>query len=203
MVHAGGVVLCGGHSRRMGRSKAWLPVGTETMLGRVVRIVGEAVGPMVVVAADGQSVPPLPVGVRVVRDTDRGPLGGLAAGLAALQGECDVVYLSGCDTPLLKVGFVNRVIALASVSRLTVSFTDRPHPLAAAYPMAVLPLVLARLAAGELRISSLPEHFPTRFLSFNDFADVDPLLDSLQNVNTPEEYAAVLERISPHSGHAD
>jgi molybdenum cofactor guanylyltransferase len=195
MVHAGGVVLCGGHSTRMGAAKAWLPAGTETMLGRVVRIVSEAVGPVVVVAADGQQVPPLPAGVRVVRDTDRGPLGGLAAGLAALREECQVVYLSGCDAPLLRVGFVNRVIALGVASRLTVPFTDRRHPLAAAYPLAVLPLVLARLAAGELRISSLPDHFPTQFLSPDCFTDVDPQMESLRNVNTPEEYAATLNAL--------
>ncbi|HUR55514.1 MAG TPA: NTP transferase domain-containing protein, partial [Gemmataceae bacterium] len=61
-----GIVLCGGRSSRMGRAKAWLPFGGETMLQRVVRVVGEVVSPVVVVAAAGQDVPPLPVGVRIV-----------------------------------------------------------------------------------------------------------------------------------------
>ena len=38
------IVLCGGRSRRMGRDKASLPFGTETLLERVVRIVSEVVG---------------------------------------------------------------------------------------------------------------------------------------------------------------
>ena len=50
----GGIVLCGGESRRMGRPKAWLPFGDELMLQRVVRILGEVVNPIVVVAAPGQ-----------------------------------------------------------------------------------------------------------------------------------------------------
>ena len=37
---AGGIVLCGGKSTRMGRSKALLPFGPETMLQRVVRLLG-------------------------------------------------------------------------------------------------------------------------------------------------------------------
>src|SRR5215475_5887673 len=97
----GGVVLCGGQSRRMGRPKAWLPFGGELMLPRVVRLLGEAVAPLVVVAAPGQDVPPLPTDVEIVRDPERGrgPLLGLAAGLAALRGRADVAYLSSCDAP--------------------------------------------------------------------------------------------------------
>ena len=59
-----GVVLCGGRSSRMGRPKAWLPFGRELMLPRVVRLLGEAVGPVAVVAAPGQDLPPLPEAYR-------------------------------------------------------------------------------------------------------------------------------------------
>src|SRR5256886_17713794 len=91
-----GIVLCGGQSSRMGRPKAWLPFGDELMLPRVVRLLGEAVSPVVVVAAPGQDVPPLPPAVRVVRDEHEGlgPLQRLAAGFAALDGLADAAYLS-------------------------------------------------------------------------------------------------------------
>src|SRR5687768_9709267 len=96
----------------MGTPKAWLPFGDELVLPRVVRLVREAVGLVVVVAAPGQDVPPLPADVRIVRDEveGRGPLGGLAAGLAAIEGAADAVYLSSCDVPLLKPEFVRRVV---------------------------------------------------------------------------------------------
>src|SRR5437588_9723347 len=108
----GGLVLCGGRSSRMGRPKAWLPVGDEFMLQRVVRLVGEAVAPVVVVAAPGQEVPPLPEDVAVVRDRveGRGPLMGLAAGLAALAQSADAAFVTGCDAPLLRPAFVRHLI---------------------------------------------------------------------------------------------
>jgi len=98
----------------MGKPKAWLPFGDELMLPRVVRILREVVEPVVVVAAQGQDIPPLPEEVQIVRDEveGRGPLGGLAAGLAALEGKADAAYLSSCDVPLLRSEFVRRVVEM-------------------------------------------------------------------------------------------
>ena len=82
---AGGIVLAGGKSTRMGTSKALLPFGPETMLQRVVRILSSVVSPIVVVAAPAQELPDLPAHVIVTRDEreGRGPLEGLRAGLKA------------------------------------------------------------------------------------------------------------------------
>src|SRR5437763_5113311 len=98
MTHVAGIVLCGGQSSRMGRPKAWLPFAGEVMLPRVARLLAEVVAPVVVVAAPGQDVPPLPGGVEVVRDPERGrgPLQGLAAGLGALPGKAVAAYLPSC-----------------------------------------------------------------------------------------------------------
>jgi molybdenum cofactor guanylyltransferase len=198
----GGIVLCGGESSRMGRPKAWLPVDGETMLHRVVRVIGGVVSPVIVVAAPGQDVPELPAGVRVVRDevAGCGPLGGLAAGLAALKGECDRAYLSGCDVPLIRGEFVRRVVEarIAKPQAALPLIAGRLHPLAAVYSLDVLPVVLAQLAAGDFRMTRLAELVPTRYLSEADFADVDPQLESLRNVNTGTEYEEVKRATEEH-----
>ena len=59
---AGGIVLCGGKSTRMGVAKATLPFGPETMLQRVVRLLGTTVSPIAAVAARDQVLPELPAG---------------------------------------------------------------------------------------------------------------------------------------------
>ena len=151
MSNVAGIVLCGGQSSRMGRPKAWLPFGNEVMLTRVVRLLGEVVTPLVVVAAPGQEVPALPAGVEVVRDPERGrgPLQGLAAGLEALQGRAQAAYLSSCDVPFLQPVFVRRLLDLLGDHAICVPRVGGYlHPLAAVYRLEVA-AVAARLGRGE------------------------------------------------------
>src|SRR5437868_4811401 len=153
-MRVGGIVLCGGQSKRMGRPKAWLPFAGESMLARVVRLLGEAVSPIIVVAAPGQDVPPLPAAIQVVRDEERGrgPLQGLSAGLAALDGLCDAAYLSSCDVPFLRPAFVERLIELLGQHAVCVPRVGNyHHPLAALYRLEVKDIVDRLLAEDRLR----------------------------------------------------
>jgi len=195
---AGGIVLCGGHSRRMGRPKAWLPFGEEIMLPRVVRLLAEVVRPIVVVAAPEQGVPGLPGEVDVVRDEvpDRGPLQGLAAGLAALRGRAEAAYLSSCDVPLLRPAFVRRLIDLLEQHTICVPYVDgHHHPLAAVYRLEAAPTVARLLAEDRLRPFFLFEAVPTRMVEAAELADVDPTFQTLRNLNTPEDYEAAQEEL--------
>jgi molybdenum cofactor guanylyltransferase len=198
-MRVGGIVLCGGRSSRMGRPKAWLPFGGELMLQRVVRVLREVVEPVVVVAAPGQDVPPLPSEVEIVRDEieGKGPLGGLAAGLAALEGKADAAYLSSCDVPFLQTEFVRRMISLLGDASVCVPRVgDYFHPLAAAYRVSVLPHVRELLAADYLRPVFLFDVVPTRVIEAHELADIDPDFRSLRNLNTPDEYEAALRELA-------
>jgi molybdopterin-guanine dinucleotide biosynthesis protein A len=179
----------------MGRPKASLPFAGETMLARVVRLLGEAVGPIVVVAAPDQDVPPLPPGIPILRDEEkgRGPLQGLAAGLAALRGRADAAYLSSCDVPFLRPAFVRRLVELIGDHVICVPRVgDYHHPLAAVYRLDVEKEVARLLAENRLRPFFLFEALPTRVVGPAELVDVDPTLQTLRNLNTPEDYEAAL-----------
>jgi molybdopterin-guanine dinucleotide biosynthesis protein A len=179
----------------MGAPKALLPFGPEVMLQRVVRLLGQAVGTIVVVAAAGQDLPELPAVVIVVRDRReyRGPLEGLAGGLAALPPECDAGYATACDVPFLEPRFVRRVLELLGDHDVAVPRTEGFfHPLAAVYRRSVLPHVERLLAEDRLRAADLFDLVPTREVSAAELSEVDPKLGTLRNLNLPEEYQAAL-----------
>jgi molybdenum cofactor guanylyltransferase len=191
----GGIVVCGGQSRRMGRPKAWLPFGAETLLQRVVRLLSQVVQPIIVVAAPGQDLPHLPADVTVVRDTEkgRGPLQGLAAGLGALAGKADAAFLSGCDTPFLQPALVCRLIDLLGENDICVpKVGDYHHPLSAVYRMDVLAAVEKLLKDNRLRLIVLFEKLRTRVVTSAELIDADPELKTFGNLNTPEDYAAAV-----------
>jgi len=204
MLAKGAIILCGGQSTRMGRDKWALPFAPgEVMLGRVVRLVGEAVplDRIVCVAAVDQQLPTLSALVQVVRDSlpHRGPLAGLAAGLAALEGQADAAFACGCDVPLLVPALVERLFELLGDAQITAPHDGkRFHPLAAVYRIEVLPAAAALLAGGERSLTALLQECPTRRIPANALRDVDPQLASLATCNTPEEYQRALALAGCH-----
>ena len=192
---SGGIVLAGGKSTRMGVPKATLPFGPETMLQRVVRLLGTAVSSIVVVAARGQELPALPAETIVTRDEHeaRGPLEGLRAGLKALPATTDIAYVTSCDVPLLVPAFVQRMIDLLGDNDIAVMEIDGfTHPLSAIYRRETLPHIESLLAEDRLRPAFLFDTVRTRRVQPEEMRVADPQLHTLRNLNTREDYLAAL-----------
>lgn len=195
---AGAVVLAGGRSSRMGRSKADLEWHGSTLLQHVVERVREgAGGPVVVVRAPGQTLPELPADVQVVEDevAGRGPLQGLAGGLTALDGRTDVAFVCATDLPFLHPAYVRRVLlGLGDADIALPVVGGYRQPLAAAYRTALAQRVRDLLATGSTRpadllatceVAVLHEAF---LLADDELRAADPRLESVVGVNDPEEY---------------
>lgn len=198
----GAVVLCGGESRRMGQSKAWLPFGPESMLERIVRRVSSVASPLVVVAAPGQELPPLPAAVLVARDPvrGRGPMQGLAAGLAALPETVELVFATATDVPFLEPAWIRLLEDLIGDHDLSMPLCDGFHqPLTALYRRAAALAAIERLLGSQsLGLGFLQRVLRTRIVTAEELRRVDPTLATLRNLNTPEDYQAALRE----AGHA-
>jgi len=191
----GGIVLCGGESRRMGRSKALLPFGPELMLERVVRILKPLVNPIVLVCAAQQALPPLEnVRMATDRSPQRGPLEGLAAGLESLGSDIDAAYVTSCDVPLLNENFVKSLISQLEQYDVVVPVENELyHPLAAVYRTSVLPVIQQLLSANQLRPVFLFDYVRTKCVDVEELRSVDPELRSLMNLNHWDDYLAALK----------
>lgn len=204
------ILLVGGRSTRMGRPKAGLDWHGEPLAARVARVLARAVsdGPVIAVCAPGQDLPPLPDGVEIVADPaeGEGPLRGLAVGLHALVGRADVAFASSVDAPLLHTTFIDAVLGAVGddVDAAVPVAHGHRHPLAAAYRVALLPLFESLLSEGERRPGVLLGQVRTRFLEEATLLGgtrlgiVDPTLEALRNINTPEEYEETRERPPPN-----
>ena len=150
-----GVVLAGGRSSRMGTPKAALEWHGSTLLRRTVGILARATGgPVVVVRAPGQDLPALPPDVEVADDPQegKGPVQGLAAGLAVLLDRADAAFVSSTDMPFLHPAFVRRVLrAVAEGADVGLPVArGYPQPLAAAYRTTLASTADRLVQAGRL-----------------------------------------------------
>ena len=91
----------------------------------------------------------------------RGPLQGLAAGLAAVRDRADAAYASSTDVPLLHPRFIRRVLAALDddVDVVLPEVGGFRHPLAAAY-RTELADVVERLIASDRMRPALPASSP-------------------------------------------
>jgi len=204
-----GVVLAGGRSSRMGRSKSGLEWHGATLLFRTAAVVARAVdGPIVVVRAPGQQLPDLPEGVGTAEDPIEGlgPMQGVAAGLSAVRDRADAAFVCSTDLPFLHPAYVRAVVrglADPAVDLVLPTVRGYRQPLAAGYRTALTGLIEAQIAEGNLRPGMLLKHCSaaqpddSALLADPGVAAADPALDSVQNVNTPQEYERARARPAP------
>jgi molybdopterin-guanine dinucleotide biosynthesis protein A len=135
--------------------------------------------------------------VSIVRDdvAGRGPLQGLAAGLAALPESVELAYASATDVPFLEPAWIGRLRDLIGACDLAIPFVEGyHHPLAALYRRAaVLPAIEALLVADRLRPIYLMEQVRCRVLTADELRSVDAELKTLRNLNSPEDYQRAVQ----------
>jgi molybdopterin-guanine dinucleotide biosynthesis protein A len=190
----------------MGEPKAALEWHGSTLLYRTAALLARTIdGPVVVVAAPGQQLPELPIGVQVVEDPVEGlgPMRGIATGLTAVAELAPAAFVCSTDMPFLHPAFINRVLReFAGADTDVVLPTARGfrQPLAAVYRTTLAGLITDLAAGGELRPGMLFEHCrlhridDEQLLADAVLARFDADLESVTNLNTPDEYEAARAR---------
>ena len=194
----------------MGSPKAALEWHGSTLLRRTAGILARATGgPVIIVRAPGQELPDLPRDILIAEDAreGKGPLQGIAAGLAALAGHADVAFITSTDLPFLHPAFVSRVLGAVTGDEgtdvaLPVARGFR-QPLAAAYRVSLAEAAEQLVAEDRLRPAFLFDQCAVEKLDDDALkrdpvlAKLDPDLESVVNINTPEEYQAARARPAP------
>jgi molybdopterin-guanine dinucleotide biosynthesis protein A len=167
----------------------------------------------VVVRASGQELPDLPKGTQVVDDPrpGKGPIQGIAAGLAALEDQAEAAFISSTDMPFLHPAFIRRVLRALEDNVADDARTDVALPVARGYPQPLAAAYRVSLAATAGRLVEEDRLRPAFLFSecatarLDDAAltadpligALDPDLDSVVNINTPDDYQEARARPAP------
>ena len=185
------LVLAGGRGSRMGGAvKALLTVDGRTILDRLIDALSPLCAEILVsVATPGQLVTDL----RCVVDEQpgAGPLGGIAAGLAAAGRRWLVVV--GGDMPDVRTEVVAALLARAApgVDAVAARIGGYPEPLCAVYGASCLDASRRRLREGRFRTGGLltDEELAVVWVEEDDLRRIDPDLRSFRSINRPEDLA--------------
>jgi molybdenum cofactor cytidylyltransferase len=190
-----GPVLGAGGSVRLGRPKQLLPYGNGTLLGHVVGVARECEFDQTIVAIGGsadevrEEVDLGGVDVAVNEEFGEGCSSSIAASLAALDERCDVIVLMLGDQPGVTADTVATLLAGRGDARLAVCRYDdgRGHPLAFGRD------VFGALADlhGDKAVWKLLEQRAAHVVEVPVAGPIP------RDVDTDEDYQAVLEELAP------
>jgi len=151
------VILAGGKSSRMGRDKAFLEIGGQTLLARQIKLARET-GAAEVFISGRTDADYSAFGYRVLHDkfADGGPLAGIERALAAATSP--LLLVLAVDLPEMNAEFLQRLRADCAENAGTISRVNgKIEPLAAFYPKAAEPLAETLLCAGRNAVSGFAE----------------------------------------------
>lgn len=187
-----GLVLAGGRSTRMQRDKAALEYQGRNQLARAVELLSRHVQPVFVSVREAQQSDPVRSRWPQIVDAvpGEGPLVGICS---ALQAHPDRSWLVvACDLPFLSDQVLAHLLRQRNPQQPATAYRSAhdglPEPLCAIWEAHAAPLLAAFRDQGG--------HCPRKFLLRTGV----PLLElpdarALDNVNTPQEYAAAVVQL--------
>jgi molybdopterin-guanine dinucleotide biosynthesis protein A len=184
-------VLAGGKSSRMGRDKAFLEIGGQTVIERVI----EAVTPLTDDIFINTNSPTAyeRFGLRLVPDIFPGKaaLGGIYSAIHAAKNKN--VLVVACDMPLLNIELLRYLISQIDHHDVVVPLIDPPQPetMHAIYSKSCLPAIEPKLRANRLRIVGFFDDVSVNYVGREQVLAFDPDLHSFVNMNTPADWTRV------------
>ena len=181
-------ILAGGQSRRMGRDKAFLPVGGRPVIERILTRVKPLSDDVLI---NTNSAPLYEqFGLRIVADIypDKAALGGIYSALVSARHF--YVLVVACDMPFLNGDLLRYLVNLAPSADAVIPVIKpaQPEMLHAVYSKNCLAAIQSRLLADRLQIIGFLDDVSVRYVEQNTIAKFDPHFHSFINLNTPTDW---------------
>lgn len=183
------IVLAGGKSLRLGKSKCLETINGKSLIERVIERVKSVSSRTLIVTSREQIDLPAPCEVEVVVDIypGKGPLGGIYTGL--LASESSHILAVACDMPFLNIELLRYMIELspgfdAIVPRLG---ERKVEPLHAIYAKGCLDNMKTRLEHNQLEISRFLNTVRVRYIERLECQKFDPQLLTFCNINSQSD----------------
>jgi molybdopterin-guanine dinucleotide biosynthesis protein A len=184
------IILAGGDSQRMGRDKANLLLGEQTLLQHVIATM-QQIFPHVIISVR-QSRPEINLPQVCDDRTNAGPLAGLAASMGHVT--TPWVFAVACDMPFVVPAMVRLIAGYRSEHQAVVPVVHgHPQPLAAFYASSCLTALRENLSAQDGSLRGVLKRLDVRYVDEAEMLDADPRLRSFFDLDTPLDIVQALK----------
>jgi molybdopterin-guanine dinucleotide biosynthesis protein A len=183
------IILAGGKSLRLGRSKALQVIGGKSLIQWVVDRLAILSTEIIIATADGEAIP-CSSAARIKTAADiypgKGPLVGIYSGLIASSSSRAIVV--GCDTPFLSVSLLEYMTQICSTFDVIVPrMKNKLEPLCAVYSKNCSGPIQDLLEQDERQIRKLFSMVKVKYIEEDEINRFDPNHLSFFNINTQDD----------------
>jgi len=187
-------LLAGGKSRRMGFDKQLFHVQKDRFFEHLLPALKERFEDVLVVTDQPEIY--FGMGVRPVRDVipGLGPLSGIHA--AVREAKSSYVYIFACDMPMIDQRYIDHMIQRLTDSPADACVTVKGNwiePFHGFYGKRALPVMEGDLLAGKSSVYYFLQKINTLYIPEAEARRFTPDWSLFRNLNTREDYAALLE----------
>ncbi|MDD3471233.1 MAG: molybdenum cofactor guanylyltransferase [Syntrophaceae bacterium] len=181
------VILAGGKASRMGGiNKALLKIKGKTIIEREIAILDSLFPEIIIITNSPEDYKFL--GKPTFRDIipGKGSLGGLYTGLMSAKNPYS--FFVACDMPFLNSDIIKVLVENIKRHDIVIpKINGHFEPIHAIYSKRCLPFIKKLVLSDSLKILSVLDQVDVLEIPVNEIIQMDPDLDFIMNVNTPED----------------
>jgi len=181
-----GIILAGGKNRRMGTNKAFLTVGGERLIDRIIKLYKGIFKELIIVT--NTPLDYLDQDCTIVTDIikGKGALGGIYTGL--FYASHNHAFVAACDMPFLNKAFIEYMIKRCTDVDIVVPIcAEGLQPLHAIYSRQCIPAIKRYIEKDQMKITGFYKGLKTVVIPEDIFKPFDPEGRMFSNINTQED----------------
>lgn len=184
-----GIILSGGKSSRMKTDKAFLKLGSKTMIEELISRLEKKFSRLMIIANDRERYKRF--GIELVEDIvpDKGPLGGIYTGLVVSRDDYNFIF--ACDMPFLNQDLIQYMIGEVEDGGYDVIIPEwegRLQPLCAIYSKECIKPIENELSRNNLKITDFLKYVKARVLNEKEISQFISSQHFFANINTPQDF---------------
>ncbi len=187
------IILAGGKSSRMGFDKQFLTIDNRRLMTSIIKKLEAEFDEIIIVTNRPEEY--LGLGHRITKDLirDKGPLGGIHAGLSISSSLYSLVM--ACDMPNINMDYVRFMKANIGKDGITTRYLDWIEPFCSFYSKHIVRDIESYLGTGKRSINHLLESLDINYIKEAEARKFSPNWHMFLNLNTKDDLENYLKSL--------